>query len=418
MNANSVSQQQQQLYEVLINGRLYDCRNFKHPGGSVLRFFCGSGDATETFMEFHMRMPKAAKQLQQLPSRPAPEWIGEDLKETARLKKLSRDFNNLRTEFVQEGMYDPSYLHVFYRLGELVVMHALGLYLLLWTPYWIPACVLLGIAEGRCGWVEHEGGHHSLFGNHWLDQKIQEVCYGLGDGMSAAWWRSQHNKHHATPQKLRHDADLDTLPLVAFNRIVAEKARNSSLVRRWLSMQMYLFVPITCSLVALSWQLFLHPRHMIRTRRYTEMACAACRLLLILAICRSLQLTLLQSIGGYLFYQFFGAAYIFVNFALSHSHLGVLSADAHVHWVEFASVYTINIAPHWLTNWWMGYLNFQIEHHLFPTMPQFRFVSLYPRVRRLFEDNGLKYDCRPYWDAMSTTFRNLGHVGDMFKESS
>ena len=35
--------------------------------------------------------------------------------------------------------------------------------------------------------------------------------------MSGAWWRNQHNKHHATPQKLKHDVDLDTLPLVAFN---------------------------------------------------------------------------------------------------------------------------------------------------------------------------------------------------------
>lgn len=41
--------------------------------------------------------------------------------------------------------------------------------------------------------------------------------YGLGCGMSGAWWRNQHNKHHATPQKMKHDVDLDTLPLVAFH---------------------------------------------------------------------------------------------------------------------------------------------------------------------------------------------------------
>ena len=36
------------------------------------------------------------------------------------------------------------------------------------------------------------------------------MIYGVGCGMSAAWWRNQHNKHHATPQKLKHDVDLDT----------------------------------------------------------------------------------------------------------------------------------------------------------------------------------------------------------------
>jgi fatty acid desaturase len=45
----------------------------------------------------------------------------------------------------------------------------------------------------------------------------QVVLYGTGCGMSAAFWRNQHNKHHATPQKVDHDVDLDTLPLVLFN---------------------------------------------------------------------------------------------------------------------------------------------------------------------------------------------------------
>ena len=47
--------------------------------------------------------------------------------------------------------------------------------------------------------------------------------------MSASYWRNQHNKHHATPQKLNHDVDLDTLPLVAFHKTVAEKVENLSL---------------------------------------------------------------------------------------------------------------------------------------------------------------------------------------------
>ena len=41
--------------------------------------------------------------------------------------------------------------------------------------------------------------------------------------------------------------------------------------------------------------------------------------------------------------------------------------DEDVHWMEYAATYTIDIAPNPLTNWWMSYLNFQIEHHLFPS---------------------------------------------------
>jgi fatty acid desaturase len=91
-----------------------------------------------------------------------------------------------------------------------------GLYLL-FNGYVISGCVVLGIVEGRCGWLMHEGGHLSLTGRIGVDHLLQVVTYGLGCGMSAAWWRNQHNKHHAMPQKLEHDVDLNTLPLVLFH---------------------------------------------------------------------------------------------------------------------------------------------------------------------------------------------------------
>ena len=40
--------------------------------------------------------------------------------------------------------------------------------------------------------------------------------------MSGSWWRNQHNKHHAMPQKIGHDVDLNTLPLVAFTEKVSK----------------------------------------------------------------------------------------------------------------------------------------------------------------------------------------------------
>jgi fatty acid desaturase len=43
--------------------------------------------------------------------------------------------------------------------------------------------------------------------------------------MSGSWWRNQHNKHHAMPQKIGHDVDLNTLPLVAFTEKVSDVDR-------------------------------------------------------------------------------------------------------------------------------------------------------------------------------------------------
>ena len=85
--------------------------------------------------------------------------------------------------------------------------------------------------------------------------------------------------------------------------------------------------------------------------------------------------------------------------------------------MRYAAVYTMNASPGPLKfiNWWMGYLNFQIEHHLYPSMPQFRHPIISPRVKALFEKHGLKYDQRSYTEAMVATFRNLDKVGaDVF----
>ncbi len=38
-----------------------------------------------------------------------------------------------------------------------------------------------------------------------------------------------HNRHHAMPQRLKHDVDLDTMPLIAYNaRVVGKKENGKS----------------------------------------------------------------------------------------------------------------------------------------------------------------------------------------------
>merc|ERR1712118_459450 len=171
---------------------------------------------------------------------------------------------------------------------------------------------------GRCGWLMHEAGHHSLTGEISVDRALQELIYGVGCGMSGAWWRNQHNKHHATPQKLQHDVDLDTLPLVAFHAKIAARAR-SPLVKLWLRLQCYLFIPVSCLLVASGWQLYLHPRHALRTKRKRELACMALRYVLLFGVVlRGMD----RPVWAYLAYNQVAASYIFKLLAESYPLAG------------------------------------------------------------------------------------------------
>lgn len=59
------------------------------------------------------------------------------------------------------------------------------------------------------------------------------VFTGLGNGLSATWWLSQHNRHHAMPQRVERDVDLRTSPLIVFNTKAVKdpKKENNFFVR-------------------------------------------------------------------------------------------------------------------------------------------------------------------------------------------
>ena len=100
--------------EITIDGRIYDVSSLegKHPGGGVFKFYFGS-DATVAFNEFHGRSPRAYKWLKTLKSRPA----------TQPLSPLERDFRIFRQQLVDEGYFEPSYIHLAYRFAFLFFCH-------------------------------------------------------------------------------------------------------------------------------------------------------------------------------------------------------------------------------------------------------------------------------------------------------
>ena len=145
----------------------------------------------------------------------------------------------------------------------------------------------------------------------------------------------------------------------------------------------------------------------------TRMACMALRYVLLFGVVlRGMD----HPVWAYLAYNQVAASYIFTNFSLSHTHLPVTEADEFVHWVEYAAKHTTNISPSPLCNWWMANLNFQVEHHLFPAMPQFQHKHISPRVRAFFEAHGLVYDVRPYFSCLRQTLANLHAVGHSTKD--
>lgn len=194
-------------------------------------------------------------------------------------------------------------------------------------------------------------------------------------------------------------------------------------MKKWLQMQSVLFMPVSTLLVAFFWQFFLHPRHISRPflkpgrvakrgELIGEAVCIAMRYVIAAMVAASCGLSFGQAFGYYTIYDGIAACYIFTNFSLSHTHLPTTGKDEDIHWVEYSAIHTTNIAcGNAFVTWWMSYLNYQIEHHMFPSLPQFRHPQVAPRIKALFKAHGLVYDERPYFPALGDTLRNLHEVG-------
>lgn len=163
-----------------------------------------------------------------------------------------------------------------------------------------------------------------------MDRFLQNIVIGLSCCLSSSYWRSQHNKHHSMPQRLEHDVDLNTIPLVAFSSAVVTrdilKVTGPGL-KVWLRFQAYLFpVVITFLSVFLGWKVLLHPRHIVRTRNIPEASICLLHYLLwgvfILPKFGIFTTTML-----YLGQTWCASNYMFIHFAMSHTHLPNVSKD-------------------------------------------------------------------------------------------
>ena len=82
-------------------------------------------------------------------------------------------------------------------------------------------------------------------------------------------------------------------------------------------------------------------------------------------------------------------------------------------WVVHELATTANFAPrNRLLNWYVGGLNFQVEHHLFPKVCSVHYPALAPMVRDLAAQHGLPYHSNPtFLGAIRSHLRTLKEFG-------
>ena len=393
--------------KIIIGDCEYDITNFKHPGGSVINYFTEGQDATKAFEEFHYRSKKAKQILQSLPNKKMEKNAAHDSD-----KEMLVDFANFRKSLEDRGYFRTNYMHVTFRIFEVISIYLLAAYMIKYNIFL--SALLFGLSGARAGWIQHEGGHNSLTGNIKIDKHIQSMFIGFFLLCDSSVWNGMHNKHHATPQKIGYDIDLSTEPLVAFYDNSLKTKYKSYLSKLWMKYQAYTFLPITSGIIVMQfWTFYLHPKKVIADKNMIQalyiFAGHAIRILLYMNIAK---VSFLCAFFYHFTCMWIGGMYLFGHFSLSHTFTPTVAKDDNPNWVRYAIEHTVDISPNnAVVSWIMGYLNFQVIHHLFPSMPQFYGKEVSKELSQFCKKWDIKYNIIDYKDAWYEMFNNLNTVG-------
>ncbi len=281
-----------------------------------------------------------------------------------------------------------------------------------WT---VLLAVPLALFSTRTAFFGHDAGHSQIASSRRVNRLIGLVLGNLLLGMSSAWWNDKHNRHHANPNHLDKDPDVGEGVLVWTQ---AQAARRAGF-NRWLTRnQAWLFFPLLLlegiALKVASVQMVLSSRGWERQGRARAVEG------LLLAVHFAAYAALLAVAMGP------GKAVVFalVHHALFGLHLGSVFAPNHKgmempdpqggqRWGHLRRqvLTSRNVRGGPVTDWLMGGLNYQIEHHLFPNMPRPHLRLAQPAVRRYCQEVGVSYTETGLIDSYRQALRHMHEVG-------
>uniref|UniRef100_A0A8C4UZZ8 Cytochrome b5 heme-binding domain-containing protein n=17 Tax=Neoaves TaxID=3078114 RepID=A0A8C4UZZ8_FALTI len=367
---------------LVIDRKVYDVSRFskQHPGGSrVISHYAGQ-DATDAFVAFHNDKSLVKKYLKSLligelaPDQPSFE--------SNKKKSLLEDFRELRCAIEKMGLLKPNYAFFFLIFLHLLVLDAAS-WLVVWYFGISLAPFLVGIAFFtviQMGWFQHDLGHCSVFRKPKWNRLLQIVVINVLKGLPASWWNHLHNQHHAKPNCFRKDPDLNMHPLLfSLGKTLSMELGKKKKKFMPYNYQHKYFI---CDILLV---------HLGGIRDTIKCFCV------------------------YLPRYLESTWFIWVS-QMNHIPMDI-DYDKNKDWVSTQLHATCNVNQSLFNDWFTGHLNFQIEHHLFPTMPRHNYWKVAPLVKGLCDKHGIEYKSKTLLTAFVDILHSLKDSGEHWLEA-
>jgi fatty acid desaturase len=264
----------------------------------------------------------------------------------------------------------------------------------------VPAAVF----TTRIMFIGHDVGHGQVARTARMNRIVGYIAGDLLTGLGSRWWIEKHTRHHANPNVVGRDPDVGAGALVWTSD---QARRRSSRVGLWAGRnQATLYFPMllgeALNLKVSSFRAARGPRDILLLVGHTAGYLGG--LVLILGPGRAAVFVAIhQALLG-----------LHLGCAFAPNHKGMLMPDPADRQTDFLRKQVLtsrNVSGGRAVTWFLGGLNYQIEHHLFPSVTRPSLRATQVMVRSHCSALEIPYAEASLRDSMGLTLRHLHAVG-------
>jgi fatty acid desaturase len=311
----------------------------------------------------------------------------------------------------QAGLMDRRPGNYVWKIAVTALALAAGwtVFVLVGDSWWqVAVAAFLAVVFTQLGFLGHDAGHRQIAGSRRRSYVLGVLLGNLGIGLSYGWWVDKHNRHHSHPNTEGADPDI-MMGALAFTTAQAAAARSVS--RLMFRYQAWLFFPLL-----LGEAISIHGASIRAMTRSTGRHRLAETVLLAVHLAGYLTIVLLvlsplKALVFIVVQQGLFGLYLGCTFAPNHKGMPVLAADDRSDFLRRQVLTSRNVRGGWLTDLALGGLNYQIEHHLFPSMPRASLRHAQTLVRAFCADHEVPYCQTGLVASYAQALRHLNAVG-------
>ncbi len=328
-------------------------------------------------------------------------------------EKRGTDFGQLCQQVKQAGLLNrrPAYYAVKISVTLLLLAGGWVAFAFIGSSwYQLGVAAFLAIAFVQVAMLGHDAGHRQIFRTRKANDFLGILNGNLLVGLSYGWWLDKHNRHHSHPNQEGLDPDIAS-GAIAFTGEQAS-ARRTRFTRGFARNQALLFFPLLLleglNLRVASVRALVQG---VRCRsRKVEVGLLSFHVVAYFAALL-IVLSPLQALAFFGVQQALFGFYMGCSFAPNHKGMPILSKDDKTDFLRRQVLTSRNIRGGPFVDTVLGGLNYQIEHHLFPSMPRPSLRRSQPLIRGYCEQLQISYREDGLIESYAETLRHLHTVG-------